>query len=287
MKIYRARYGGVCFGVKRAVEMSLNAAKKWKRVYSLGPLIHNRLAVKSLRKKGIITVNGLSEIKNRKVIIRSHGIHPKLLNTLKKKKFEIIDATCPRVRRAQRYVEKLIKEGYQVIIVGEKDHPEVKGLLGYGGNHAEIYSEHIKLKKRRIGVVPQTTIDLEYLNEAISRLMENVVEIKVYNTICKATILRIHEAIRIAKKADAMLVVGGKNSANTTRLYQMCKKYKPAYHIESPQEISMRWFKNVKSIGVTAGASTPKEQVDDVVSFLKKRLPKKNHRSRRSSERTA
>jgi 4-hydroxy-3-methylbut-2-enyl diphosphate reductase len=272
MKIYRARYGGVCFGVKRAIEMSLNAAEKWKRVYSLGPLIHNRLAVEELRKKGIIMVDRVDRIKNRKVIIRSHGIHPKLLKTLKKLTFEIIDATCPRVRRAQQYVEKLIKDGYYVIIVGEKDHPEVKGLLGYGKGHAEVYAENIKLRKRKIGVVPQTTIDLDYLNKAIAHLMENVLELKVFNTICKATSLRIHEAIRIAKKADVMIIVGGKNSANTTRLYQMCKKYRPSHHIESTDEISLDWFDSVKSIGVTAGASTPKEQVDDVVKFLKKKF---------------
>jgi len=272
MKIYIARFGGVCFGVQRAIEISLNAVKRGKKVYSLGPLIHNRLVVEDLRKKGIITVNSIEEIKNKKVIIRSHGVHPKLLNTLKRKKFEIIDATCPRVRRAQRYVEKLIKEGYYVIIIGEEDHPEVKGLLGYGGEQAAIYSRKVKVKKRKIGVVPQTTLDIERLNEAVSHLMKNVLEMKIYNTICRATVLRIREAIRLAKKADLMIVVGGKNSANTTRLYEVCKRYKPSYHIESIEEISLDWFKGVQSIGVTAGASTPKEQVDTVAAFLKKKL---------------
>jgi 4-hydroxy-3-methylbut-2-enyl diphosphate reductase len=273
MKIYRARYGGVCFGVKRAIEMALDAAKKWKRVYSLGSLIHNRLVVDDLRKKGIITVNNMNGIKNKKVIIRSHGIHPKLLKRMKRKKFEIIDATCPRVRRAQRYVEKLINEGYHVIIVGERDHPEVKSLLGYGGEKAEIYSDNIKIKQRKIGVVPQTTINLEYLNDAVAHLMDSVLEMKIYNTICKATILRIREAMRIARKADVMIIIGGKNSANTTRLYQMCKKLKPSYHIESADEISLDWFRNIRAVGVTAGASTPKEQVDDVIKYLRKKFP--------------
>ena len=249
MKIYRARYAGVCFGVKRAIKMALEAAQKWKRVYSLGPLIHNRLAVENLQKKGIITVDHINEIKNKKVIIRSHGAHPDVLKKLYSDGFEIVDATCPRVRRAQRYVEKLIEEGYFVIIIGEKDHPEVKGLLGYGGDRAEIYSEHVKIRKRKIGVVPQTTLDLEHLNEVISNLMSN------------------------AKKADAMIVIGGKNSANTTRLYQMCKKYKPSYHIESVDEIDINWFKGVESVGVTAGASTPKEQVGEVIAYIKKNVP--------------
>ncbi len=273
MKIYRARYGGVCFGVKRAIRVALDAAQKWDRVYSLGPLIHNRIAVEDLRKKNIITVDKISDIKNKKVIIRSHGIHPTLLKKLRKNGFKIIDATCPRVRRAQRYVEKLIKEGYYVIIVGEKDHPEVKGLLGYGGDNAAIYSGHVSSKRRKIGVVPQTTLDFERFNEAISHLLGDILEIKIYNTICKATSLRIKEAMRIAKKADLMLIVGGKNSANTTRLYQVCKKFKPSYHIESVDEISLNWFKKVKSVGITAGASTPKEQVDDVMRFLRKHFP--------------
>ena len=272
MKIYRARYGGVCFGVKRAIEMSLGAARKWKQVYSLGPLIHNRLAVKELRKKGIITTNTLGDIKNKKVIIRSHGIHPRLLHRLKKQEYEIIDATCPWVRKAQRYVEQLISEGYHVIIVGEKDHPEVKGLLGYGGPHAEIYSERMKIKHKKIGIVPQTTIDYEALNQAVLHYIDRVLELKIYNTICKATILRTREAVRIAQKADVMIIIGGKNSANTTRLFQVCNKYKPSHHIESVDEIKMEWFKEAQSIGVTAGASTPKEQVDEVVAFLKKKF---------------
>lgn len=274
MRIYWARHGGFCFGVKRAIKTALDAAKEGKPVYSLGPLIHNRIAVEDLRKKGIITVNRIGEIKDKKVIIRSHGIHPDVLKKLTSKNFEIIDATCPRVRRAQKYVEKLIKDGYYVIIVGEKDHPEVKGLLGYAGKKAEIYSEHLILKTRKIGVVPQTTLDIEHFNQTISNLMGHVLEMKIYNTICYETILRIKETLKIAQKADIVIVVGGKNSANTTRLYEICKKLKPAYHIESVDEISRIWFKGIKSVGITAGASTPKEQVRDVVKHLRRMFPK-------------
>jgi 4-hydroxy-3-methylbut-2-enyl diphosphate reductase len=274
MKIYVAKHGGFCFGVKRAIRIALDAAKEWKSVYSLGPLIHNRIAVDDLKKKGIITVEELDEIKSKKVIIRSHGVHPDILKKLKAQNFKIIDATCPRVRRAQKYVEKLIKEGYYVIIVGEKDHPEVKGLLGYAGKKAEIYSDNLKLKKRRIGVVPQTTLDIEHFNTAVSNLMRSVLEMKIYNTICHETVLRIKEALKIAKKADVMIVLGGRNSANTTRLYQICKKIKPSYHIESAKEISLKWFKGIKSIGITAGASTPSEQIIEVVKHIRKMFPK-------------
>lgn len=275
MNIIRAKHGGVCVGVERAIRMALEAAEKWKHVYSFGPLIHNRIAVEDLRKKGIITVDKLNDIKNKKVIIRSHGVHPTVLNKLKKRGFTIIDATCPRVRRAQRYVEKLIAEGYYVIIVGQRDHPEVQGLLGYAHNRGGIYSNDIKITRRKIGVVPQTTLDIEHFNDAVAHLMIDVVEMKIYNTICHETIVRIKEAKRIAQQADAMIVVGGKNSANTTKLYQICKKFKPSYHIESPDEISSSWFNGIKSIGITAGASTPKDQVDAVVKRLRKMFPNK------------
>ncbi len=275
MKIYCAKYGGFCFGVKRAIRMALDAAAKGKSVYSLGPLIHNKVAVEELKKKGIKTVGKISEIKNKKVIIRSHGIHPDILRTLKRKNFEIIDATCPRVRRAQHFVEKLIGEGYYVIIVGEKDHPEVKGLLGYARGKAEIYSDNLTLKTKKIGVVPQTTLDIEHFNNAVANLMPNVLEMKIYNTICHETILRIKDALEIAQSADLIIVVGGKNSANTTRLYEICKKHKKSYHIESAQEISNKWFKNIKSVGITAGASTPHEQVQSVARHLRKMFHKK------------
>ena len=283
MRILKARYGGVCFGVQRAIKMSLDAARKWKIVYSLGPLIHNRLVVEDLEKQGVITVENIDDIKNRKVIIRSHGVHPRMLEELRKRNYTIVDATCPRVRRAQRYVEKLINEGYHVVIVGEKDHPEVKGLLGYGSKKAIVYSPGIKLKYKKVGVVPQTTVEPEYFSTAISDLLTQVLEIKIYNTICQATILRLKEAIRLAQKVDAMIVIGGKNSANTTRLYEICKKHKPSYHIEIPEEVDLKWFRGLKNIGITAGASTPIDQVEQVIKFLQSSLVRK--RKKRADKR--
>jgi 4-hydroxy-3-methylbut-2-enyl diphosphate reductase len=276
MKIYRARHGGFCFGVKRAIKIAIEASKKADGVYSLGPLIHNHLAVEDLRSKGIRPVEKMSGVKNKEVvIIRSHGVAPDVLNKLKSKNCEIIDATCPRVRRAQRYVQRLINEGYYVVIVGEKDHPEVKGLMGYGGTHATIYKDKHKIGKKKIGVVPQTTLNQARFNDAVVDLMANVIEMKIYNTICRETALRINEATKLAKKADIMIVVGGKNSANTTRLYLTCKKLRRSYHIESADEIQRSWFKGAKSIGITAGASTPKRQVDDVVRKIRHMFPRK------------
>lgn len=275
MKIYRAKHGGFCFGVKRAIKMALEAADNSHRVCSLGPLIHNRLAVDDLRKGGIrscAAIRGLR--KNEIVIIRSHGVAPDVMVRLRAKNCRIIDATCPRVRRAQRYVEKLAGEGYHVVIVGEKDHPEVKGLLGYAGKRASIYNENERPVRKKIGVVPQTTLDQERFNRAVTDLIPDAIEMKIYNTICQETAVRINEAVNIAKKADLMIVIGGKNSANTSRLYQSCRKLRRSHHIESADELRRSWFVGVKSVGITAGASTPKQQVDEVVKKIRRMFPR-------------
>jgi len=269
MKIYVAKHGGFCFGVKRAIRMAIEASRGGHEVYSLGQLIHNPPVVAELHKKGIITVESLSRVGNRNIIIRSHGIHPAIMEKLQRKNFNIIDATCPRVRRAQRYVEKLVREGYKVVIVGEKDHPEVRGLLGYAGDQAVIYSEKITVRDKRIGIVPQTTIEISRLQRAVTRLLPEVMEMKIYNTICYETVHRLKEALDIVKKVDVMVVVGGKNSGNTTRLYEMCRALKPSYHIESVSEIKPRWFRKVRRTGVTAGASTPREQVRKIAQYLR------------------
>ncbi len=252
--------------------MALEAVEREKMVYSLGPLIHNWGVVDELNKKGIIPVQDAREIggKERCLIIRSHGIHPGILKDLKDRGFKIIDATCPKVRRAQRYVERLAGEGYYVIIIGERDHPEIKGLLGYADGKAEVYYEGMKIRFKKVGVVPQTTLDIEDFNGAVAKIIPQVVEMKIFNTICNETILRIKEALAIARKVDMMIVVGGKNSANTTRLYQICRRLRPAYHIESVAELSTAMFRNVKNVGLTAGASTPKEQIREIVNWLKK-----------------
>lgn len=279
MKIYRARHGGFCFGVTRAIRMALEAARKSENVSSLGPLIHNRLAVEDLKKKGIRPIDRIDGTKkNDIIIIRSHGVAPEVLKKIKSKRCGIIDATCPRVRRAQRYVQKLVDEGYYVVIVGEKDHPEVKGLLGYAGKRATIYKEGYKVYKKKIGVVPQTTLNQEKFNDAVADLMSDVIEMKIYNTICRETAMRINEATKLAEKSDVMIVVGGKNSANTTRLYHVCKRLRRSYHIESASEVKRSWFKNAKSVGITAGASTPKQQVDEVVKKIRKVYPKEQKR---------
>ncbi len=266
IEIIRAKNAGYCYGVERALKMVEDSLTRFKPpFYSLGPLIHNPQVVRELEKKGIRPVKSIQQISSGSVIIRSHGVGLDVLKEAEKKGLNIIDATCPFVRKAQQVASQLKDEGYAVLIVGEKAHPEVRGLLSYAGKNAVVVESSAEVKKSifkeqtRIGVVVQTTQNLEQLKKIVARLLTFTSELKVFNTICNATRKRQESARKLASQTDLVIVVGGKNSANTTRLFQICKKINPAtFHIESSEEIDKKWFKEVKKIGLTAGASTPK-----------------------------
>jgi 4-hydroxy-3-methylbut-2-enyl diphosphate reductase len=262
MKILVAKTAGFCFGVKRAVDIAFRVSrKKHKGVYTLGPIIHNPQVVEKLKEKGIIPIK---EIKGKKdikaLIIRTHGIPRNLSEEISCMGCEIIDATCPFVKKAQYYAKLLREEGYQVVILGEREHPEVKGLMSYASDDAIVVDGNRPLPrlKSKVGIVVQTTQPLEALKRVLSHAIKYAKEIKVYNTICSSTALRLKEAEDMAHKVDVVLVVGGKNSANTTQLAKLCRSLSVAtYHIETPSEIKDAWFKGAKKVGITAGASTP------------------------------
>ncbi|MFH0933168.1 MAG: 4-hydroxy-3-methylbut-2-enyl diphosphate reductase [Nitrospirota bacterium] len=262
MKILVAKTAGFCFGVKRAVDIAFRVSrKKHKGVYTLGPIIHNPQVVEKLKEKGIIPIK---EIKGKKdikaLIIRTHGIPRNLSEEISCMGCEIIDATCPFVKKAQYYAKLLREEGYQVVILGEREHPEVKGLMSYASDDAIVVDGNRPLPrlKSKVGIVVQTTQPLEALKRVLSHAIKYAKEIKVYNTICSSTALRLKEAEDMAHKVDVVLVVGGKNSANTTQLAKLCRSLSVAtYHIETPSEIKDVWFKGAKKVGITAGASTP------------------------------
>jgi 4-hydroxy-3-methylbut-2-enyl diphosphate reductase len=262
MKIIVAKTAGFCFGVKRAVDIAFRVSrKKRKGVYTLGPIIHNPQVVKRLTEEGIIPIK---EIKGKKdikaLIIRTHGIPRNLSEEISSMGCEIIDATCPFVKKAQYYAKLLREEGYQVIILGEKEHPEVKGLMSYASDDAIVVDGNRPLPrlKSKVGIVVQTTQPLDALKKVLSHAVRYAKEIKVYNTICNSTALRLKETEDMARQVDVMIVVGGKNSANTTQLTKLCRSLsRSTHHIETPSEIKDAWFKRVKKIGITAGASTP------------------------------
>ncbi len=221
MKVIVANYAGFCSGVKRAIKLAEDALKKGKRVYTLGPIIHNQAVVDELEKKGIKSIPTFKKAENAIIVIRSHGLEPNALNEIKTYGYAVVDATCPYVRRAQNYVKNLKKEGYSVVIVGEAKHPEVKGLIGFAGDAGMVYEPSMLLPSKKIGVVAQTTIGISDLRVALGDLIERAEEIKVYNTICAETKFRISSALDISQQVDLMIVVGGKNSANTTHLAEL------------------------------------------------------------------
>jgi 4-hydroxy-3-methylbut-2-enyl diphosphate reductase len=269
MKIIVAKTAGFCFGVKRAVDIAFRVSrKKRKGVYTLGPIIHNPQVVEKLKEKGIIPIKEIKGKKNIKaLIIRTHGIPCNLLEEISSKRCEIIDATCPYVKKAQYYAKLLREEGYQVVILGEKEHPEVKGLMSYASDDAIVVDGNRPLPriKSKVGIVVQTTQPLDALKRVLSHAIEYAKEIKVYNTICNSTALRLKETEDMSRKVDVMVVVGGKNSANTTQLAKLCRSLSVAtYHIETPSEIKDAWFKGTKKVGITAGASTPEWIIKEV-----------------------
>lgn len=269
MEIIVAKMAGFCFGVKRAIDIAFQIAnEKRKGVYTLGPIIHNPQVVEMLKEKGIIPIEDIKAKKDiRALIIRTHGIPLHLSKEISSMGCEIIDATCPFVKKAQYYAKLLMEEGYQVVILGEKNHPEVKGLMSYANDDVIVVDGKTPLPKlkSRVGIVVQTTQSLEALKKVLSDAIEHANEIKVYNTICNSTALRLKETEKMARKVDVMLVVGGKNSANTTQLTRLCKSLSvPTHHIETPSEIKKEWIKNAKKLGITAGASTPEWIIKEV-----------------------
>ncbi len=269
MEIMTAKTAGFCFGVKRAIDIAFQIAmEKRKGIYTLGPIIHNPQVVDKLKEKGIIPIENIKAKKDiRALIIRTHGIPLKLSKEISSKGYEIIDATCPFVKKAQYYAKLLSEEGYQVIILGEKNHPEVKSLMSYVIDNAIVIDGKTSLPKlrSRVGIVVQTTQPLDVLKKVLSEAIVHAKEIKVYNTICNSTALRLKETENMANKVDVMFVVGGKNSANTTQLTKLCKSLSvPTHHIETSSEIRKEWIEKAKKIGITAGASTPKWIIKEV-----------------------
>ncbi len=272
IKVTTAKRAGFCFGVKRAVDMAFEAAKKNECVHTLGPIIHNPQVIEKLKSEGVLPVETIDNRKIKTLIIRTHGVSKDISEKLANKKYEVLDATCPFVKKAQRYAGLLRKEGYQVVIIGDKEHPEVKGLISYAGEDAIVVNKTDPLPKlkSRVGVVVQTTQPVSVLRDFVASAMDMVKELKVFNTICNSTALRLKETREIAKGVDVVIVVGGKNSANTTQLANFCISMSvPTYHIETASEIKNKWFLNVEKVGITAGASTPDWIIEEVADRIR------------------
>ncbi len=278
-----AQCAGFCYGVKRAVETTKkvkieNASKK---VWVLGELIHNSHVIKELEELGIMTVDELPENESGICIVRSHGMAPQKIKEVEEKGFEVVDLTCLDVKKVQQKAIQLAQEGFLVLILGKPEHPEVVAIKA----NADMFSENVfvipdmasleklaaKIKSiKRIGVVIQTTQKLDFLQEVVNYLIPIASELKVFNTICQSTAKRQQEAKELAKTSDLMIVVGGKNSANTTHLAEILNEITTTIHIETQEDLDeyKSIIEKAENIGVTAGASTPENIIKNVINKL-------------------
>jgi 4-hydroxy-3-methylbut-2-enyl diphosphate reductase len=273
MRVEVARYAGVCYGVERALQLAEEAASSGGEVHTLGPLIHNPQAVDALRAKGVEVAGSLDEVTSGTLVIRSHGVAPEIIEEADARGLDVVDATCPHVSKAHEAAAELRDAGFSVVIVGEADHPEVEGIMAHAGGEALVVGSAEELPARlpgkRVGVVVQTTQSEARLREVVDALLPRVRVLTVHNTICAATSKRQESAERLAGDVDVVVVVGGHNSGNTTRLVEICSAVNPrTHHVETADDLDAAWFSGAASVGVTAGASTPDEQMQGVIRAI-------------------
>ena len=270
---------GFCWGVERALRLAREAAAGAPGpIHTLGPLIHNPSVIASLAGQGIEVVDDPAAKGEGTIIIRSHGVPLETMAELSRRDLTVIDATCTFVKAAQEKAARLREEGYFVVVLGEPAHPEVLGIRSYAGPDSLVVQAPAdlppELPRRRVGVVVQTTQSPERLAALVAALAPRVRELRVYNTICHATEERQQAAVAMASTVDLVVVVGGRNSGNTSRLADLCAAVQPrTHHVEEAEEILPEWFSGVRTVGVTAGASTPPEQIEAVVARLEEIVP--------------
>lgn len=279
-----AKFAGFCYGVKRAVDTAkkLKSENPDKNIYILGELIHNTDVINELEALGIKTIYEVPEKGDGICIVRSHGEAPEVFKKLERAGFEVVDLTCPDVKKVQQRAVELAKNDYFVIIVGKSNHPEVvaikanadlyssKVIVAANAEDIKSYEEEIKSVKK-VGIVVQTTQMISTLNEVTNYINSIAKEVLIYNTICQSTAMRQKEARELAEESDLMVVVGSKKSANTTHLAEILKNCTNTIHIENDSELDecKELFKNIKKIGITAGASTPQNVINNVIEKIK------------------
>ncbi|MDD5423733.1 MAG: 4-hydroxy-3-methylbut-2-enyl diphosphate reductase [Candidatus Omnitrophica bacterium] len=273
MKILTPRKIGCCFGVNRAVKLTEEALSRGVPAYINGELVHNDTITRKLSERGLTEIKSIDEVKDGTLIIRAHGISPAERAKVDAKRIEIVDATCPIVRQAQVAAKKIEEEGYQVVIVGDKSHAEIKGILGHLKNEALVVSSPREIDpsklRNKVGLIFQTTHSIELCREVVAEVMKVSHEIKIVNTICADIRKRQEDAVKLAQKTGLMIVVGSHHSSNTIKLKKLCQKYNDnTIQIERAKDLDPKRFKGIKSVGIIGGASTP----DILIEEVKKRL---------------
>jgi 4-hydroxy-3-methylbut-2-enyl diphosphate reductase len=275
MKVTVAKHAGFCFGVRRAIDLAFNALKEKKGpIFSLGPIIHNPQVVHKMQEMGLKVVPDIYEIPGGTVIFRSHGVNLEEREEAIRRKLTVVDATCPFVEKAHEYARKLDEQNYQIVVIGDPNHPEVLSILSYtrdkGAAVPTVEVLNTITLSQRVGIVSQTTQSFRTFQTIITEILRRSREVLIFNTICDATKIRQEESIELAEHSDCMIVIGGRNSANTRRLAELCSQVQPrSYHIETVDELKEKSFEGIESVGITAGASTPQWLIDPVVAYLK------------------
>ena len=276
-RIEKAKGIGFCFGVRRALDILEKAAREHGTVETLGAIVHNQPVLDRLAGIGVRIASGVDDIQGSVVAISAHGVSPQLEQEIKSRHIEVIDTTCPFVHRAQIAARRLARAGFFTIVYGDAHHPEVEGVLGWAGGRGmatvdEQLVTGIKPLPRRLGILSQTTQIPEHFNEFVVQLISHTLdkdsELRIVDTICHDIRERQAHALELARRVGLMLVIGGHNSANTNRLAQLCSEVTRTYLIETAAEIQTSWLEGEHRIGITAGASTADETIDEVVTRL-------------------
>ncbi|MDQ7826772.1 MAG: 4-hydroxy-3-methylbut-2-enyl diphosphate reductase [Candidatus Eremiobacteraeota bacterium] len=278
MNITISEGSGFCFGVRRALRLAHETIERAHGagslpVYSLGPLVHNRVVSHDLASRGVVQLDRLSEVPRGFLLVRSHGIAPAVREEARAMGFSLVDATCPLVKKIHRIVERLKTEGFPVVVVGHREHPEVEAIMGHCGSRCCVVHADADVAGlppwRRAGVVVQTTMEHGHFLALVPKLLGKMLECRIHNTICFETERRQHRTGELARHVEAMVVVGGRESSNTAKLVAISRRAgKPAYLVEGPDELRAEWFRGLKEIGITAGASTSREHLEAVAGEL-------------------
>ncbi|PHV71166.1 4-hydroxy-3-methylbut-2-enyl diphosphate reductase [Sporanaerobium hydrogeniformans] len=276
MEIRLAKKAGFCFGVKRAVDLAFES-KQIEGTYTFGPIIHNDRVIAELKEQGVNPIDTLEGQDLKRLIIRSHGVAPTVYELAKKQDIDIVDATCPYVKKIHKLVQEHSQKGYAILIIGDCDHPEIQGISGWATAGCFIVKDkmacemqNLPKKERTYLVVAQTTYKKEVVQEVVDYLKEQGYHFKFINTICNATKERQDEAAQMAQEVDAMLIIGSNFSSNTHKLYEVCQIYcKKSYCIAEASELDKSLLEGCERIGITAGASTPHSVIEEVIAKLK------------------
>lgn len=276
MRVNLAKSAGFCFGVKRALDIAFATAKSGKRVYMLGDIVHNEAVVREVEKSGIKKIFKLNKARPGILLIRAHGSSLKTLAKAARLGYEIIDATCPMVKEIHKIAKDAQSKGYKLIIIGDRKHDEVRGIAGQLKEKALVIAatKDIPLgmirKIKKAAVVAQSTQNLRTFLKIVDMLKANIPDLAVLNTICQPTRTKQEEIMTMPLKNDVMIIIGSKESANTKRLYEISRSLnKNSWRVNSRKEIKRRWFKGAESVGITAGASTPKRTIQDIANYIR------------------